>query len=148
MNPPHDQSDLTKEQDEPSLERRRADAECQSSYEDWISEYARLLSQKNGLEDRIRKLREEIGLPSVIARRTLITEAGPDDADHPFRQVVIDVCDRNYVMSEIVKGIEDLAKFISENAPDRERINRRCWALTHAAMALREALKLKPDTIA
>jgi hypothetical protein len=148
MNPPHDQSDLTKEQDEPSLERRRADAECQSSYEDWISEYARLLSEKNRLEECIRDLRAEIGLPHVIAPRTLITEAGPDDADDLCRQIVIDVCDRNYVMNEIVRSIEILATFMSENAPDRERINRRCWALTHAAMALREALKLKPDTIA
>jgi hypothetical protein len=148
MNPQRDQSAPTEEHDERSLELRLVDAEYQYSYENWIHEYARLLSQKNGLEDRIRKLREEIGLPSVIARRTLVTEAGPDDADDPCRQVVIDVCDRNYVMSEIVRGIEDLAKFMSENAPDRERINRRCWALTHAAMALREALKLKPDTIA
>ena len=148
MNPPYDQSDPTEEHDERSLELRRVDAESQYSYENWIHEYAQLLSQKNGLEDRIRKLREEIGLPSVIARRTLITEPGPDDADDPCRQVLIDVCDRNYVMSEIVRGIEDLAKFMSENAPDRERIIRRCWALTHAAMALREALKLKPNTIA
>ncbi len=148
MNPSHEQSDFTQEHHDRSLELRRVDAESQYSYENWIHEYAQLLSQKNGLEDRIRKLREEIGLPSVIARRTLITEPGPDDADDLCRQIVIDVYDRNYVMNEIVRSIEILATFMSENAPDRERINRRCWALTHAAMALRDALKLKPNTIA
>lgn len=147
MNPQHDQSDLTEEHHDRSLELRRVDAEYQSSCEHWIHEYARLLSEKNGLEESIRKLREEIGLPSVIARRTLITEAGPDDADDPYMKIVIDVCDRNYVMSEIVRSIEDLTKFMSENAPDRERINRRCSALAHAAKALLEALKPNAATI-
>lgn len=147
MNPQHDQSDLTEEHHDRSPELRQADAEYQTSCEHWIHEYARLLSEKNGLEESIRKLREEIGLPSVIARRTLITEAGADDADDPGRKIVVHVCDRNYVMTEIVRGIEDLAKFMSENAPDRERINRRCSALAHAATALREALKPNAATI-
>ena len=148
MNPPHCQSDSTQEHHKRSPQFRQADAENQTSYEDWISEYARLLSEKNRIEECIRNLREEIGLPHVIAPRTLVTQTEPDDDDGPCRKIVVHVCDRNYVMNEIVRSIEDLAKFMSENAPNRERINRRCWALAHAATALREALKTNSPRMA
>jgi hypothetical protein len=148
MNPPYDQSDPTEEHDERSLELRRVDAESQSSHENWILQCARLISERNVLENRIRKLREEIGLPHVMAFRTFITKTKPEEADDLVRMIVVHACDQNDVMTEFVRRIEDLANLVSEIAPDRERINRRCWALTHAAMALRDALKLKPDTIA
>ena len=148
MNPPYDQSDPTEEHDERSLELRRVDAESQSSHENWILQCARLISERNVLENRIRKLREEIGLPHVMAFRTFIGKTKTDDADDLVRMIVVHACDQNDVMTEFVRRIEDLANLVSEIAPDRERIIRRCWALTHAAMALREALKLKPNTIA
>jgi len=151
----------TSEHDELLLSLRQKRGEYHALYDRFEEDKKRLAAEVTELESHIHGLRAGLGLSYHCNPIALPTDAeraaGLDapvaywglgiDPDDPQWKVVLGICDRDYVMSEIVSSVEDLAKFLSDPNPDRERVNRLYWALTDATTAMQHALKPIADPI-